>query len=422
MMMGEARVHVFDFVSSLSNVMDLMSRHVVNHQLQVAYIAHSIATEINLSIERRQDVAVAGALHDIGAFSLQERLDTLQFDGLDQHFHAKVGYLLLGMFQPFREIAAMVRFHHLPWQHGQGEKFEGEPVPFESHILHIADRIAVLIDSDKPMLAQAGPISLRIQEKADSTFHPDLVEAFRRLASREYFWFEAGSNALESVLRRRVHWRHMELNMDQLTELAYMLCRLIDFRSEFTATHSSGVAASAVTLAQLVGFSQQECCLMRVAAYLHDVGKLAVPLEVLEKPGKLDESERDVMRSHAFYTYHILEPIEGLDVVTTWSSMHQERLNGSGYPFCRREKDLPLGARILAVADVFTALTEDRPYRNGMQKEQAISVLKRMAIDGELDPAIVSLLRIHFDNVNVARIEAQHAATADYKRFTEALG
>jgi HD-GYP domain-containing protein (c-di-GMP phosphodiesterase class II) len=248
-----------------------------------------------------------------------------------------------------------------------------------------------------------------------------MVDAFERISSREYFWFEAGSHALESVLRRRVRWQQMELNMDRLTDLAYMLCRLIDFRSEYTATHSSGVAASAVALAKLVGFSEQECRLMRVAAFLHDLGKLAVPLEILEKPGRLEDVERDVMRSHAFYTYHILEAIEGLDVITTWSSMHQERLNGSGYPFHRVERDLPLGARVLAVADVFTALTEDRPYRKGMPKEHAVSVLKRMASENELDGAIVSLLRLNFDTINNSRVDAQEAAIQDYQNFMEAI-
>ncbi|MDX9974210.1 MAG: HD domain-containing protein [FCB group bacterium] len=421
MMMGEARVQVFDFVSSLSKVMDLMSPRVVNHQLQVAYIAHSIATEMGVPIGDLQDVAVAGALHDIGAFSLQDRLDTLQFEGIDPHLHAEVGYLLLNMFEPFAGIARMVRFHHVAWKDGEGATARGEAVPLESHILHLADRIAVLIDSDQPMPAQAAVILPRIRSLGAAWFHPDAIEAFERLAGREYFWYESGSRALESVLRNRVRWQQMELNMDRLTDLAYMLCRLIDFRSEYTATHSSGVAASAVELARLVGFSDQECRLMRVAAYLHDLGKLAVPLEILEKPGKLEDVERDVMRSHAFYTYHILEPIEGLDVITTWSSMHQERLNGSGYPFHRVERDLPLGARVLAVADVFTALTEDRPYRKGMPKEHAISTLKRMASENELDSAIVSLLRLNFDAINVRRIEAQAAATEDYRQFLCAL-
>jgi len=218
-----------------------------------------------------------------------------------------------------------------------------------------------------------------------------------------------GRNALGRVTSRYKGRRHKRLY------------RIIDFKSEFTATHSSGVAAVGRSLATLVGFSRQECRMFEIAAYLHDLGKLAVPSEILEKRERLTQAEWGVMRTHAYYTYQILSPIEALNLVASWSSLHQERLDGSGYPFHVGEDDLPLGARVMAVADVFTGITENRPYRKGMAREEALGVLHGMVAKGELDARLVSLLETHFDAISRAREEAQAEAVREYGAFREAL-
>ena len=157
--------------------------------------------------------------------------------------------------------------------------------------------------------------------------------------------------------------------------------------------------------------------MFEIAAYLHDLGKLAIPSEILEKRDHLTQDERSVMRTHVFYTYQILDPIGVLSLVSSWSALHQERLDGSGYPFHIHADDLPLGARLMAVADVFTAITEDRPYRKGMMREEALRVLHEMEARGELDRRLVSLLESGFDAVNRARAEAQAQAVRGYMEF-----
>ena len=127
----------------------------------------------------------------------------------------------------------------------------------------------------------------------------------------------------------------------------------------------------------LMGFSAWECQLIRVAGNLHDLGKLAVPAEILEKSGQLTDAEYNLIKGHSFYTYHILEAIDELEIITAWAAFHHERLDGSGYPFQISGDQLSLPARIVAVADVFTAITEDRPYRVGMDPDQALSVLRK---------------------------------------------
>jgi HD-GYP domain-containing protein (c-di-GMP phosphodiesterase class II) len=161
--------------------------------------------------------------------------------------------------------------------------------------------------------------------------------------------------------------------------------------------------------------------MFQIAAYLHDLGKLAIPSEILEKRDRLTQAEWGVMRTHAYYTYQILHPIEVLNLVASWSSLHQERLDGSGYPFHVGGDDLPLGARLMAIADVFTGITENRPYRKGMTREEALGVLHGMAAKGELDARLISLMETHYDAINRAREEAQAQAIREYEAFREAL-
>ena len=414
-------INLWNLVSPLAKTFDLMNPALGDHCLRVAYLAMRLAEELGWPAWRRREAAIAGALHDIGAFSLSERLDLLEFESLDPGTHARAGYILLREFKPFERIAETVLHHHQLWGNGRGERANGSPVPEGSHLVHLADRTAVLFRKDEPVLAQIPGIRASIRERSGSWFVPAYVDALLRLCDRDYIWLEISSGAMEESLRHSLGMETIDTDIGEFVGFSRLLCRIIDFKSEFTATHSSGVAAVGRSLASLVGFSPQECQMFEIAAYLHDLGKLAVPSEILEKRDRLTQAEWGVMRTHAYYTYQILNPIEALNLVASWSSLHQERLDGSGYPFHVGGDDLPLGARLMAVADVFTGITEDRPYRKGMTREEAQGVLHGMAAKGELDARLISLLEKHFDAINRAREEAQAQAVREYEAFREAL-
>lgn len=123
------------------------------------------------------------------------------------------------------------------------------------------------------------------------------------------------------------------------------------------------------------------------------------------------------MRSHVYYIYETLSQFDALQEVNSWGALHQERLNGTGYPFGFHEDDLPLGARIMAVADVFIALTEDRPYRMGMDRKDTLEILNSMTARGDLDQSLVTMLYRNFYEMNSVRKAAQQAATREYDSF-----
>jgi HD-GYP domain-containing protein (c-di-GMP phosphodiesterase class II) len=413
----ELRIHLWDLITSLSKAVDLISPAVANHHMHVSYIALEMASELGLSTEEECNVAIAGALHDIGALSLTDRTDVLQFELIAPHKHAELGYRLLQSFSHLSEAANLIRYHHVHYDNGAGLTFLGEDVPVGSHILHISDRVDVLIDKQQEILGQVGSIRETISGESNGMFDPTMVMAFNNLAEKEYFWLSLVNPSLDKSVSRQVDLGSIELDINGLTDLAKLFSHIIDFRSRFTSTHSSGVSATAEILAKLSGFSERECQLMKIAGYLHDLGKLAVPPEILEKPERLTDDEFRVIKSHPFYTHNILAAINEMRNINELGSLHHERLDGGGYPFHYKDEKLSLGSKIMAVADVFVALSEDRPYRKGMKEEETMQILHKMVDDSALDENIVSLVENNKAEINKIRSDVQIKAAQEYQDF-----
>jgi len=416
-------VPIFDLINCLSDTIDLVSPDLADHHHRVGMIAWFLSRQLNLPPDQQTDLLFAGNLHDIGALSLSERLQLQSFDVRDTLEHAETGALLLEMFTPLAGIADMVRFHHVRWEDGAGAYCRGREVPEEARILHLADRIAVLLGTmDKAhVLCQARDIRDRIASESGSMFNPALVTVFLNLAERESFWLGIAFPAINPLYEQVARLRIVHLDTEGVIGLSRMFARIIDFRSRFTATHSTGVATIAENLACLAGMSAMECSQMRIAGLLHDLGKLVVPAELLEKPGTLTEQEQYVIRCHSYFTNRALHNISSFGEIAKWSSYHHEHLDGSGYPFHISGRDLPLGARIVSVSDVFTAIMEDRPYRAGMDRLKSESVIDAMVADSALDADVVALLTTHFDELNGARITAQQKAQQEYAELCDTI-
>jgi HD-GYP domain-containing protein (c-di-GMP phosphodiesterase class II) len=205
-----------------------------------------------------------------------------------------------------------------------------------------------------------------------------------------------------------------------LSEIERLFSRIIDFRSRFTAAHSKGVAAIAEALGELMGLNGA-CRALRAAGHLHDLGKLSVPTEILETARSLTPEEREIIRIHPYHTFQVLRTVDRLHEVAMWSSFHHECLDGSGYPFHLQADDLTTEARILAVADVFGALSEDRPYRLAMSRAAVIQILDQLARDVKLDRDIVALATKYYDELYAQRRTIQSQIEAEYDMFAESV-
>lgn len=153
----------------------------------------------------------------------------------------------------------------------------------------------------------------------------------------------------------------------------------------------------ALLFGRLSGLDDETCALLEIAGLLHDLGKLRVADEILDKPDRLEPSERFVINTHSFETYQILHRIPGFDDIAAWASYHHEEPDGSGYPFHLHAADMPLPARIMRVADIFQAMVQNRPYRRGLKRDEARSFMRGLAEDGRIDADVASVLDVNFD-------------------------
>ena len=166
---------------------------------------------------------------------------------------------------------------------------------------------------------------------------------------------------------------------------------------DYTYMHSVAVCALMVALSRQLSLDEKATREAGMAGLLHDLGKLRIPDEILDKPGKLDAHERLIMNTHSFETYQILHSIAGFEEIALWAAYHHEEPGGKGYPFHVHEKELSIEARILRVADIFQAMAQDRPYRAGWPAHEVLGLLKELAIDERLDASLVALVEKYLD-------------------------
>ena len=412
-MRRQLTVNLGNLVLSLSDALDLASPLLIQHQQRTAFVVWEMGKAKGLPATRLEQCFIAALLHDIGAFSLEEKISLRNYEFENVENHCLRGSILLDNISWMKNAAKIIKFHHKDWQSWE-EPIENSVV-FESQLLFLADCLERQINREKYILHQHEDIIAYIESLSGSSIHPQVVDLFRIASDREEFWLDLISPRLYSLLLKEGPFRKIEIDFLDITLISELFRNIIDFRSRFTSTHSSGVAASASILSRLFGLTETEIGLMEVAGNVHDLGKLAIPNTLLDKPGKLTKDEMAVMKSHTYYTYLLMNTIGGLQQIAEWAAYHHERLNGSGYPFHCKEPDLSTGARIMMVADIFTALAEDRPYRKGMNKKGIIKIIKQFADNHLLDNRIVNLLFDNYEEIFSYVTKKQNVAREFYE-------
>jgi len=195
----------------------------------------------------------------------------------------------------------------------------------------------------------------------------------------------------KNVLEEKVAERTQELN-DTRLEIIQRLGLAAEYRDNETGLHIIRMSKMSAALAKAAGMSDQECELVLNASPMHDIGKLGIPDSVLLKPGKLDAEEWEVMKTHTAIGAEILSGgnSELLEQARLIALTHHEKWDGSGYPKGLKGEDIPLVGRIVALADVYDALTSERPYKKAWSSEKAVSYIKEMS-GTQFDPKLVDL-------------------------------
>ncbi len=396
-MLKEPTIKFNNLILSLSDAIDLSNSKIALHQLRTAYIVWQMCKTADFGDDRTMKIYLAALFHDIGALSLEEKIRLHQFEEKFVDTHGRAGGRLFKLSHVFTPSADIIKYHHRPWHSWSGEGLSNTAM--DSQIVNLADFVERSINRDQYILFQVDGIKQEVKRLSGTEFHPDLVDLFFNLTHREDFWLDITSRRLYSHLLHSGPFSGRMIKMEDLFSIASLFHHLIDFKSTFTATHTSGVAECAAFLAREIGFTNMETKYLKIAGYFHDLGKLTIPNSILEKPGKLTKNEFLIIKQHTYFTYTILNSIGGMETIARWAAFHHERFDGSGYPFHVTGDQLDLGARIIAVADIFSALTEDRPYRKKMPKDKVFVILKSNAAKKWLDSRMTELVMDNYQSV-----------------------
>ncbi len=285
------------------------------------------------------------------------------------------------------ETAAAIRSLDEHWDgRGQPDGLRGEEIPLLARILCLAQTAEIFHASGGVRAVRA-----MAKRRRGRWFDPELIDALLRIGRDPAFW-----RGLEDpdVSGWEPTDRLLVADDARLDRIAEAFARVIDAKSPFTARHSERVAEIAVGIGDLLGFDAVARRDLRRAGLLHDVGKLAVSNLILDKPGKLTDDEFSKIKEHPVSTLEILRRAPCFAPIADLAANHHERIDGTGYPRGLRDEALDLPMRVLAVADVYEALTADRPYRGPLPVEQALDIVS-WEVPGRLDRDAFAALELH---------------------------
>jgi len=393
--------NVNELLNSLSYTLDYVEKdlisNVTNHGRRVAYIAARIGEKINLSDTELFDLISYSLLHDNGVTKslIQANCSKDYLKAELNRMHCMEGEKNINFFPFFQKIPNVILYHH---EHYDGSGFfgiSGEKIPVFARIIGLADSIAIYFSEGKKSREIESDI------KTARIFDRNFVDVFLELSRNIEFWLNMDDNFVFQALRSITPSVHREFSYKQMRTVSKIFSNIIDAKSPFTGSHSRGISEKTGILCDFYEFDRETYWKMRIAADLHDLGKLMVPNEILDKPGTLNSDEIAVIQSHPFFTRKTLEGITGFEEIADWAANHHEKLNGKGYPYGFDENRLDFNSRLLCCVDIYQALTENRPYRAAMPHHKAVALMRNMSDHNLIDASIVEDINSVFQSVFV---------------------
>ncbi len=441
------KLRLAEVLSALTYALDITEGQPQGHSVRCCWIGLLIAEQLKLDDQQTWELYYTLLLKDLGCSSNAARIcelylaDDLTFKkdfklvngSLPQALRFVMSHtgLQAGMAERFRaiinifqnggdisrelietrctrgaDIARKMRFGEPVAQgiHNLDEHWDGsgKPEGKKGNDISLYARIALLAQVVDIFRMSAGEDAARkeIENRSGTWFDPTLVKAFKAVAARPSFWDAMKDDDLREMILE-LEPKNADINFDEdyLDDIAAGFAQVVDAKSPFTKGHSERVALYADMIAEELQLTISHRRWLKRAALLHDIGKLGVSNSILDKPGKLDDAEWVAMRRHSAETELILSRISVFKKMAPVAAAHHERLDGKGYPNNLAGDEISFESRILAVADIFDALTADRPYRAAMPVSKALSI---MAEDAgiAIDANCFAALKIALQKIN----------------------
>ncbi len=388
------KIYRHSLIFGLSYALDIAGKNNLSHSKSTAYLSVQIGKSLGLDEKSVLSLYYAALLHDIGVSN-----EYVMYD------HCKTGAEMLSKLPLPEEIPLYVLYHHeLP--DGSGPLgLSGGDIPLGARIICLAS----MFDDVFGRNASAFDRTLYIDvcgwlDRNRALHSAGVVAAFGELLKREAFLLDYFNAETKYTLSGKGAVSDpVSYSCDGVKKFARCFADIIDQRSPYTYTHSRGIADLAKKAALYLGYDAKMQETMYISGLLHDIGKLNVPVGILHKNGGLTPEERFEINKHTYYTRKILEQIEGFEEITGIAANHHEKTDGTGYPYRLCGAELTEPQRVMAVCDVYQALSEERPYRTRMPEQQVWDIIGGMAENGHLDGRLAGKLRNAFSASAVRR-------------------
>lgn len=380
-------------LSVLSEALDCIEQEVFGiveyHAKRVAWLCIQMGKYAGMTEEEISDMAVAALLHDNALNEYRSDYENGKLrPGVSGKDHCIAGEKSLQLIPGCDHLRGFIRgsiLYHHECADGTGPfGLTDAQTPLSAQLIHIADEIDLEFSLGNYNPDGYENVAAYITEHIGTRFSKESADLLLSCLKESTLREISNENITALMLDMK------PINMSADKGIAELFARIIDYKSPFTKEHSIGIAEKAEHMANYYGYDEEKTHKLYMAGALHDIGKLFVNIDILEKPGRLDEHEYQHIQSHAYETYRLLSQIKGFEEIRDWASFHHEKLNGKGYPFGKTADDLNHEMRLLACLDIYQALTEDRPYKSGMTHAKAISILSELVEKGELDGQIVT--------------------------------
>ena len=395
--------HMLDIIIQTLNRLDV---RLTGHGERVAFgMLHLLEQDPRFPYEEVCKITLTSLLHDIGSFQHTTNIeDLLWLEQADGFSHARYGYAFLKHFSPFPGYAPIVRFHHSTRQQIQDSMLDVR-LQWVAGCLQVLDSVDLYRINHPRSTASA--LQDFLKQLSPARYDPMAVEAVSQLLERpDYFQPLLQGQYHDALLH---HLCQMVLTPREQEALLQTLVSSIDFRSHYTALHCAIMVHASDLLASLCGLDASACQSLHIGAMLHDLGKISIPTSILESSGKLHGKDWDIMRSHVTVTEEILTGRVS-DEVLQIAIRHHETLDGKGYPRGLTAEQLTLPQRIVAVADIVSALSEERSYKAAFPLNEVLRILDDLCCQGKLCPFVVGILKrerwLVYDAIRRASAEA----------------
>lgn len=403
------RFNLNEFLISVSFALDFIEMDVLgtttNHSKRVAYIALKTARNMGLKDDELHDLVALSILHDNGISEkrindrmIDEGADGAEYiEGIKEH--CIIGEDNIKDYPFLTDVRNVIKYHHEKHDGSGFFKLKGGEIPLMAEIIQFADNVEIQFHKRGYTYDLKDDVFSYVRENSGKSFSPEVSEAFLLAADKKVFWEELGNDAILEILKSDTPISAFELPLTKVHAITGVLSSIIDAKSRFTYRHSTGLSEKAGKMADYYHMSDEKKMKLIIAADLHDIGKLAVPNRILDKPGKLNEEELKIVKDHPAHTRKALEGITGFEEITEWASNHHERLDGSGYPHGLKAEQQDFNTRLMACLDVYQALAEERPYRRELTHKEAMDIMLDMKKSGILDENIIDDIDTAFKEI-----------------------